>query len=216
MNKSTDSQKLLLGVLVLVLIMFSAYWFGYRNLAEQTEIVEAENEQLSREIVLLERKVKNQELYETQTVSNRELVSGLLEIFGPGVTPEKSILFFIEMGEQYGMEISSITFNETQPFYQAVWLNGEEGLPLSAYANTFNISYSTTYEGLKGCIEYINQYPERMSLQSMTTAYHAEDGLLTGTLSVIWYSLTGTDKVYSAPEFENVPYGNENIFRSGN
>lgn len=215
MSKATDSQKLLLGVLVLVLMLFSAYWFGYKNFAEKTEAVRTENDELTRKISDLERKIKNREIYEKENISNNEKTAKELEVFGPGVTPEKSILFFIDMGRENKAEISSINFGDTVPFYQAVWLMGEAGLPFSAYSNTFHISYSTTYEGLKGCIDYIARYPERMTLQSMTAAYHADDGLLTGTLSVVWYSLTGTEKVYTSPEFDDIRYGNKNIFRSG-
>lgn len=216
MSKATEKQKQLLIVLLMVMVLFAAYQFGYRHFSDKAQELQTENEQLQSDINLLRAKVQNEEMYQTFTAANKESIKEIIAKFGPGVTPEKSILFFIALCEQADMEISAISFGEPGLFYSAANLSGEDGQPMQAYRTSFGITYTATYEGLKQCIDYINQYPERMNITMLTAAYNSNTAGLSGTMSIDWYSLTGTGKEYTFPELEQIDLGNDNIFRSGN
>lgn len=215
MSKVTDSQKMLIVVLLMVIVMFAAYQYGYRYFASQRDAIQTENEDLERVIAQRKVKVENEKKYEAETLLNRKLVEEITKQFGPGVTPEKSILFFIDLCEQADMEISSISFGTPVSYFNGTHLKGEDGMPMTGYRTTFGITYKTTYEGLKACVDYINQYPERMNMVNLTMAYSAEDAALTGTMSIDWYSLVGNGEEYTFPALEQIDLGNGNVFRSG-
>lgn len=215
MNKATEGQKKLLILLLMAIVFFAAYRFGYQRFMEQTDALAEENAALEEEIADLKIKAANRELYETMAAASDEKVKEIVATFGPGVTPEKSILFFIELAKTAQMQIPTISFGDASMLFTTSSLVGEEGAPYSQYAATYSVAYSTTYEGLKTLIAYINQYPEKMNLSTLTAAYNSETDSLSGNFSINWYMLTGTDKQYRFEDLETVDIGNENIFRSG-
>lgn len=215
MSKATESQKRLIVVLLMVIVMFAAYQYGYKHFADKAEVLQTENEQLETEIAQLKAKVKNEKMYETQTVLNHMIVEEMIKRFGPGVTPEKSILFFVELCEEAEMEITAISFGTPMTFFNGSNLTAEDGVPMHGYRTSFGITYTTTYEGLKACVDYIKQYPERMNITNLTAAYSSEEAALSGTMNIDWYSLVGNGQEYTFPELDQIDLGNDNIFRSG-
>lgn len=214
-NKTTEGQKKILIVLLMAIVLFAAYRFGYQPLREDTDQLTVENAELEKEIADLKRKAANEGLYRAETEAIREAIAGVLEKFGPGVTPEKSIMFFIDLAQAAQVQIPTISFGEPMLIYTTSSLVNEEKMPYSQYAATYNVAYSTTYEGLKTLIAYVNQYPEKMNLNTLTVAYNSETDSLSGNFSIDWYMVTGTDKQYSFEDIETVDIGNGNIFRSG-
>lgn len=80
------------------------------------------------------------------------------------------------------------------------------------YYAAITVSYDATYIGLKSMIEYVNEYPDRMTIVSSSCSFDNETGRITGDMTINMYFLTGTDKEYIEPEFEGVPRGVLNIF----
>ena len=79
------------------------------------------------------------------------------------------------------------------------------------YSRTIRINNLVDYDGLKNAIQYILDNDKRCSLQ-VSGAYNIETGLLQSEINVGKYYVTGTDKVYEAPEFKYVIQGTDNIF----
>ena len=214
-NKATESQKKLLMVLLMAVVFFSAYRFVYQPLVDETDALAAENRALEDEIGDLKVKAANIEYYQTETEALTERIGAVLKKFGPGVTPEKSIRFFVELARVAKVEIPTISFGDASLLYTTSSLTNGEGTPYNQYSATYNVAYSTTYQGLKTLIAYVGQYPERMHLNTLTAAYNSETDSLSGNFSIDWYMLTGTDKEYRFEDQEGIDIGNGNIFRSG-
>ena len=214
-NKATESQKKLLMVLLMAVVFFSAYRFVYQPLVDETDALVAENRALEDEIGDLKVKAANIEYYQTETEALTEKIGAVLKKFGPGVTPEKSIRFFVELARVAKVEIPTISFGDASLLYTTSSLTNGEGTPYNQYSATYNVAYSTTYQGLKTLIAYVGQYPERMHLNTLTAAYNSETDSLSGNFSIDWYMLTGTDKEYRFEDQEGIDIGNGNIFRSG-
>ncbi len=214
-NKATESQKKLLMVLLMAVVFFSAYRFVYQPLVDETDALVAQNRALEDEIGDLKVKAANIEYYQTETEALTEKIGAVLKKFGPGVTPEKSIRFFVELARVAKVEIPTISFGDASLLYTTSSLTNGEGTPYNQYSATYNVAYSTTYQGLKTLIAYVGQYPERMHLNTLTAAYNSETDSLSGNFSIDWYMLTGTDKEYRFEDQEGIDIGNGNIFRSG-
>ena len=56
------------------------------------------------------------------------------------------------------------------------------------------------------------QYPERRTIRSVNASYNSESGLLSGSLVVDLYAVSGGKKEYVAPKTEDISLGVECIF----
>lgn len=83
---------------------------------------------------------------------------------------------------------------------------------ITGYQTSVVLSYQATYEGLKKCIDYINDYKERMNISALTASFDSTTGNLTGTVTVTMYALYGAGKRYTPPQISGVKLGTDNIF----
>ncbi len=83
---------------------------------------------------------------------------------------------------------------------------------IKGYESTLTITFKVSYEGLKKCIDYINNYPEKRNIDEITLSYDSETGNLNGSMKINMYNLIGTGKEFSEPTMGNVGIGLENIF----
>ena len=85
-------------------------------------------------------------------------------------------------------------------------------LDLTGYQTTTVLTYQTTYDGMKKCIDYINNNEEKMNISDLTVAFDNTTGNLSGTLTINMYALDGINKAYVEPEINGVDIGTDNIF----
>lgn len=83
---------------------------------------------------------------------------------------------------------------------------------VKGYKSTLNITFKVSYEGLKKCIDYINNYPEKRNINEITLSYDSETGNLTGSMKINMYDLTGAGREYTEPAAGNAGIGLENPF----
>lgn len=82
------------------------------------------------------------------------------------------------------------------------------------YKSTLTLTFSATDEALTKAIDFINQYKDKMSIETITVGFDPTTGNLSGTMNLCMYALAGTDKQYEAPLINNVKTGVANIFGS--
>ena len=82
---------------------------------------------------------------------------------------------------------------------------------IKMYMAQDNISFYTTYSGLKNVVKYVYEIPGRKSISSISLTAGA-DGYLGGSMSVDFYALSGTEKLYMPLDIRGVPLGKDNIF----
>ena len=88
-----------------------------------------------------------------------------------------------------------------------------EGLKdLSGYCETISITFRSTYDGFKKCLDYINNYPEKCNVGDVTASYDTETGNISGTMIINMYHLKGKGVTYQAPEIGEVGISTNNIF----
>lgn len=84
--------------------------------------------------------------------------------------------------------------------------------PYTGYQMSVNISYSTTYPGIKRVIDMINKHKNKVRIQTISAAYDNTTGDLTGSMTLNFYAIGGSGKKYKAPEIKGIPLGLDNIF----
>ncbi|MBQ9766477.1 MAG: hypothetical protein IJW37_00020 [Lachnospiraceae bacterium] len=231
MNK--EIQKFLLMLVLVVLMAVVAVVYLYLPLVEEKNAMVEENVALNTRWIELQNMARNTEVYKAEINASKEKINEVLSRYGAGNTPEKSIVFVNRLETEVGVEISNASFSTPATLATAeipMIQDLEDGSYNVHYSNinllteTLSMSYSCSYDQLKTMVDFINSYkykknknmeegePERMNIQSITIAYDNETGKLTGNLVLNLYAVTGTDRVYEAPEVEDIRLGETNIF----
>jgi len=83
---------------------------------------------------------------------------------------------------------------------------------LSGYCETISITFRSTYDGFKKCLDYINNYPEKCNVGDVTVSYDTETGNVSGTMNINMYHLQGKGVTYQPPEIGDVGISTKNIF----
>lgn len=213
--KRKDVQLLLivLGILLAVL----SWQFIYNPNIEEADKITAENETLRatvNELEILDAK-KDQYIADTETMWQE--CTEIKNRFPAGFLMEDEIMYLYNMENvsQNEVVVPNIGFGpQNEVPYSGSLTVGEYQLKddgIKMFTAQDNITFTTTYTGLKNVIHYIYDIPGRKSISSVSLT-SGTDGYLSGTMSVDFYALSGTEKLYSPLDIKGVPLGKANIF----
>jgi hypothetical protein len=86
---------------------------------------------------------------------------------------------------------------------------------LSFSRRNANYVNTTDYSNLKSVIEDIFDSSNRIGINSISYSRNEEDATLEGSISLSFYSASGTGKEYSAPSMASYKAGTSDMFRTG-
>ena len=210
-----DPKHLLIGTVVLILIILGvAYKFGYAPKVEQAEKVENETKSLTARKDELNAKIANKPMYQEGIETSKKIIDSVFKKYGPGNTPEKTIMMIVDLCNKIGVKISNITFNQDSPIYTSS-ATKEDGTPMYILnKSSSNISVTGGYTEMKKFMDYINCYKERMNVENFNWAYSLDTGIITSSVSLNLYSVNDDNHTYVAPVIEDIELGKTNIFRN--
>jgi len=223
-KKNTEIQKFLLMLVLVVLMAFVGYKFLCKPLLEERDSLREENFKLNTRLIELMNKAIEADTYTEAIAKSKEQITAVLAKYSAGNTPEKSIVFVNELESEIGIEIPNVSFsmptvltNVQMPMVNESGAESNNNYSIAYYnvsllGETLSMGYSCTYDELKAMVNYINEYPERMNIQSITVSYNAETSELSGSMVMNLYAVTGTDKVYEEPKVKDIRIGETNIF----
>ncbi len=201
-------------LLVIVIIAVCAYRFGYVAYMDKTEAAQKETKQLKARIDELNNKIALEPVYEEMIEAAEKAFDDTLSKYGPGNTPEKSIMFVTELEAVTGGRVNTAAFSDDVPVFISSGTD-ENGNPMATmFTNSLIINYEFSYDGLKKAMDYINNYPERMNVESFTASLNQETGLLNGTMTLNLFSAEAEGIDYVEPSITGVKTGTDNIFGS--
>lgn len=92
--------------------------------------------------------------------------------------------------------------------------NKEEAAPttMSGLQSTITMNFQITYAKFKQLADYIAKYPDKTIISSVSISADNTTGMLTGTLVLKRFALSGSGKVYEAPVIDDISIGTDNIF----
>ncbi|MGN1083670.1 MAG: hypothetical protein ACI4QX_01585 [Lachnospiraceae bacterium] len=220
-KKGNELQIFLLMLVLVVLMALVALNYLYRPLAEERKALQEENYNLNVRLIELTNMAIEEGNYKDGINKSRAALSEVLNRYSAGNTPEKSIVLVNRMEAELGMKIPNVSFSTpstlTSVKMPVVKDTGEESYSIEYYdvnllTETLSMNYSCSYDQLKKMVDFVNAYPERMNIESISVSYDSETSELTGNLVLNLYAVTGTDKVYTEPKVENIRLGEDNIF----
>jgi hypothetical protein len=83
---------------------------------------------------------------------------------------------------------------------------------MTVLQSSINITFQTTYPKFKKVLEYIRDYPEKISVSNATLSYDSSTGDLLAVMTITRYAMTGTGKKYEEPYIGDISIGTDNIF----
>ncbi len=206
-------------ILALILLLTSGL------LIYKTHALSVENSKLENRLQRDNKLKKSEAEYENETENLQIETDTLINRYGAGNTPEKTIMFLANLSSTTGISVTSIEFGESG----SVDLrengsdqsgNAEKTADTSQkqsadqyYLNDYQVtmSYTGTYAELKKAIEFIEDYGERTTVNDLTSTYDETTKQLTGSMTLNMYTLSGTEQKYTAPSITG-SVGNSNIF----
>lgn len=210
-----NESKILLGSLVVALLLVAAsYKFFYLEDVNKAEQLQAEINQKTERLNELNQKNANRAMYESGIADSKSIIETVLSIYGPGNSPEKSIMMVVEMCKMTGVTVSNIAFTDSTNVYSSERLN-EDGEPeTQIFQGSIQLDFLSGYTQLKKVIDYINSYPERMNPESFTVEFDSETGRLKGVMKVNLFSVKDDKHQYVEPVIEDIDLGSTNIFKT--
>ena len=194
MLKISERDKKLLVVVLAVLIMALAYFFGFQNLSDQVDTLSTKKTTLETTQRDLKEKNNNKQKYVNDTMNYLKQYDNLLDRYAAGSTQPNSIDFF----------------NKTESV-TGTWVKSNYTSNLTGYKSTINIAYESDYSQWKNFIKYVNTYADKSTIDALSASYNEATGVVTGTASISLYSIEGGKRDYKEPSFD-VKTGTGNIF----
>lgn len=220
-SKSGNGRKnLLLYVAALgALMLLLVYFFVYQKLMTEAEQIQTSNIQLTQRVNELKAYYDAREEYLQKTQLAEQMIDELLTVYPADAREEDAILLAVQIQQSSGSSFQSINMERGEVTHtvaaETVVAAEVEKYTQAIEFHEMNTTYSNevSYAGLKAMIQTIFDSNNRIGIRNI--AYSAGDGEntnLTGNMDLVFYSVTGTDKEYEAPDI--VPYlaGTDNIF----
>ena len=220
-KKGSDLKVFFVVFVLVILAAVLAYSYLYMPKVEERDALLRENHALETRLIELKNMAVNEQDFINGINDSKESIQQVLNNYSAGNTPEKSIMMINSLENQIGIKLPSLNFSEPSivtTVDMPMVSQNEEGKYVTSYykvsllQETLSTNYKCDYEQLKKLIDFVNDYPERMNIESITMAYDSTTGGLKGSLVLNLYAVTGTGKEYTAPDISGLSLGTGNIF----
>lgn len=209
-----EPKHILAGtVVIVILILLASYKFLYSPSIEKADAIENENKQLELRKTELNNKIANKSMYQEGINSSKKIIDAVFKKYGPGNTPEKTIMTIVSLCNMTGVSVESVTFADDAILYQSPTANEEDKAEYVLKRTTSTIDMKGGYLQLKKVFDFINSYCERMNVQSFSSEFDLEEGLVSSNIMLNLYSVEDENHKYVAPNPGEVAIGTPNIFR---
>lgn len=222
MLKVSERDKKLLIVVMAVLIMALAYFFGYSNLSAQVDELSTKKTSLETTKRDLKEKNNNKQKYINDTDKLSKACTVLIDKYDSTTSQPNAIEFFNKTEDVTGVWVKSLSLSPATVLYKfgqiaSSNVNGTSSYSsnLVGYKSSINISYEGDYSQWKNFVKYINTYASKSTIDSLTATYNDSTGVVSGTASISLYAIQGGDRKATEPKF-NVKTGTDNIFSGSN
>lgn len=214
-TKITPKTLKMLILLVMAVVILFSFRFGYTAYMDKTDAVEKESAVLSKKVNELQALIDKEQTFTEDNERFTEEVETIIAGYATAYTPESTIMIMVNLEKYAGVNITSISFGAGSQIFSSTTAPTKVRLGVYAYKYQTSISFSTTYDGIKKCMDFINSYSYKMNVDSVALAYDQTTGNLMGTMLINQYVVLGSGEEAEAPAIGGVDLGTENIFGTG-
>ena len=218
--KVDEKSKFYSAVLLVVLCIGIAFFFGYKKLEAKAAAFNSENSNLETRIKSLEQYYITEEQNKKDTETMTKAIADIFSTYPGDARFEDGIFeaFNLYGASNNSLEFESIGFSETKSVKSIpsdivvdAHIEGYEG---EINFNQFDVIYrgQISYEGLKGTVEEISNN-RRYNLAIGQMNYKVgEDGYIQGSTMLSFYSVEGANCSYTEPPVDEYQTGLSNLF----
>ncbi len=220
--KITKKELSIFAAAVGIIFAVVIYALVYLPRNEETEALEADNQNLRTRISELEQMASQVEQYQKDTVTMIVDINDVLKDFPADSLEEDAVLYAAELeARNSSTYISSVGLGNPEIIYEI----GPTSVPLSTedevnnetrtfrlYRQKITLAQQFTYNGMKQFVTDIVEDADRRNIETISLAYDRGTGILVGNTEMNLYTLTGTDKEYQKQEIGGIGLGISNIF----
>lgn len=220
----SERDRNILMILLVALIVFCSYYFGYKNINEMTVQTRTEKDELTQKYKSLYPMYSEMDSYVNETKKYVDEYDELMEKFPNGSTQEGMIVLAKSIEEDTDVWFSSLSMSDVTPIYTfgQIASSNPNALGANVYTSdcignkvTLTMSYSVTYEKGKKLIEYLNTAIDRKyAIDSMSMSYNEAEDNLSGSIVLSTFDITGSNREFPITSVRNVPVGTGNLFSS--
>lgn len=206
--KLTKRDVSVLLYIVAIMSIFLVYQLYYSSTVKEAETVLEECVGLQGQVDELQAKVAQQPQYEDDIADMKEKIREVLALYPSSISEEDIILYVKELNDELDMDINGVTFSGATPIYSVVGSGHAAQYNFNTESITINVNYSTTYDGLKKIVNYINEDPEHREINSLSIDINPIDtaeqitisedeseavsrDTITGNISIVLYLIDG-------------------------
>lgn len=210
------SVKFIINMLSLLIFIVS-YLYIYKDYVAKTEETYDKIGLMKQRLTAMEEKIANKD----ETIAKTEDIEAdnqsFIQRYPANIFKVDNLLFVDEMDKALNIDFRLLDSSGAVSIYDT-GLPAKSGSGEKAAGNItglearLTLNYETDYKGLKRMIDYIINYPQHSSIESLTVNRDDTISSLTGTIVLRRYALAGTGKEYEKPVVEAVRLGNDNIF----
>ena len=238
MNMSLGKKEIsILLIFFGILIIGLTYYFGVRSLKEKTNALIAENSVLEGDISVLQPIHDREAAYNNDIDKMLLEANAIINKFPAEVKEEDVILYDVYLEGKIGSYISylgtekgsllDIPLPESEDAtagaadvtgsiaQRASMTNPErmlhaDGMNVTLLESAQNVD--CTYDQFKKIVTEVVNDPDVKSIDKVSLAFDSSTGNLSGSYTINYYSLSGTEKNYSKPSTGVTGYGVKSIF----
>lgn len=234
--KITKREKNMIVILVGILLVMASYYLGYRTFKSRTDILKQQNQILESQIQTLEGISAEKDAYVAKTEEMQTSMNAIIQKFPSDMISEDIILYMRNLEQK----TDSYVHNITTPAKQYVNITATEETDLLSSMEDVTgaireygfvndgkvpdtrsmqlaqvesaVNCSITYKGLKDIVTDITENDNRKSIDNISLVFNENTGDLAGSMTVIYYTLSGTGREYLQPTITGTSHGIECIF----
>lgn len=203
-------------------ILGGAWWFSGK--------IRTENEDLNKELSdlkvrydTLDTMNSKRKTYQEDTATNTSKYNEIMSKFNASLSQEQTIMFLNSVEKNTGVWLKQLSLDNASQIYTFgnVMSTNPSSRGRKVYDTDYvgivtksNVSYQCTYDQLKAVLTYISENGRKVTIDSMSYSYAAGTDLVSGTMALSLYAITGNDRPPVNVDIKDVFVGTDNIFAS--
>ena len=216
MSISKRDQSLIL-ILVGILIFVAAYVGIYRRYEDKATELENEITAMEPQLQELKSYFENLSTYQTGIQDDSTKISNYMARYPSDVREEDQVMYAVNLEKMVGLTVNSVVFNDPEIVSQfpEVSESGNGSYTMINYSlqkASMTLDCSMTYQQLKKLMDEVNLTSSCTRVSDVSVSYDSATGLLTGTVTVDKYSITGQEDNYTESPIPSMSMGTNNIF----
>ena len=218
---ANKDKRLLLTLLIGVIVV--AAFFGFKAInGKITEIEEEMSELQTVKDDLTEKYLKKDE-YHVKKILYDEMYKDIINSYATGLDEPSIIMDLIDIEssteawlKQAGLSNVGVlyTFGGVKSTNPASEGKGVYSTDLVGGSSNTSLSNECTYEQLKSLLSRIIDSNHKYYIGTMAMSYDQADEVVSGSLTLNSYAITGSNRIFPGTDVDGVPVGTENIFVS--